>query len=244
MIKVERVYKSFDEPVLRGCTFSARRGELVGLIGPPASGKSVLLRAIAGLEAFEAGSIIVGGQELMDASESTLRQVRGHIGMLFQNVALFDFMTVYENVAFPLRRLAKLGEDEIAQRVHFELDAVGLSSLEAAMPARLSGGQKRRVGLARAAISRPRVLLYDEPAAGLDPVTTSRTFALLKEQRRRLGATIVVVSSDIDRLLPLVDRIAVMHQGRVIFQGTHAELALSHQPLIRQFIEGQVDGPL
>src|SRR5690606_16976615 len=93
------------------------------------------------------------------------------------------------------------------------------------MPARLSGGQKRRVGLARAAISRPRVLLYDEPAAGLDPVTTSRTFALLKEQRRRLGATIVVVSSDIDRLLPLVDRIAVMHQGRVIFQGTHAELA-------------------
>lgn len=244
MIKVERVYKSFDEPVLRGCTFSARRGELVGLIGPPASGKSVLLRAIAGLEAFEAGSIIVGGQELMDASESTLRQVRGHIGMLFQNVALFDFMTVYENVAFPLRRLAKLGEDEIAQRVHFELHAVGLSSLEAAMPARLSGGQKRRVGLARAAISRPRVLLYDEPAAGLDPVTTSRTFALLKEQRRRLGATIVVVSSDIDRLLPLVDRIAVMYQGRVIFQGTHAELALSHQPLIRQFIEGQVDGPL
>lgn len=244
MIEVERVYKSFDEPVLRGCTFSARRGELMGLIGPPASGKSVLLRTIAGLEAFEAGSIIVGGQELMDASESTLRQVRGHIGMLFQNVALFDFMTVYENVAFPLRRLAKLGEDEIAQRVHFELDAVGLSSLEAAMPARLSGGQKRRVGLARAAISRPRVLLYDEPAAGLDPVTTSRTFALLKEQRRRLGATIVVVSSDIDRLLPLVDRIAVMHQGRVIFQGTHAELALSHQPLIRQFIEGQVNGPL
>lgn len=244
MIKVERVYKSFDEPVLRGCTFSARRGELVGLIGPPASGKSVLLRAIAGLEAFEAGSIIVAGQELMDASESTVRQVRGHIGMLFQNVALFDFMTVYENVAFPLRRIAKLGEDEIAQRVHFELGAVGLSSLKAAMPARLSGGQKRRVGLARAAISRPRVLLYDEPAAGLDPVTTSRTFALLKEQRRRLGATIVVVSSDIDRLLPLVDRIAVMHQGRVIFQGTHAELALSHQPLIRQFIEGQVDGPL
>ena len=244
MIEVKRVYKSFDEPVLRGCTFSAKRGELVGLIGPPASGKSVLLRTIAGLETFDAGSILIAGQELMGASEASLRQVRGQIGMLFQNVALFDAMSVYENVAFPLRRLAKLTENEIEQRVRAELDAVGLSTFGPALPAQLSGGQRRRIGLARAAVSRPRVLLYDEPAAGLDPVTTSRAFALLKEQRRRLGAAIVVISSDIDRLLPIVDSVAMMHQGRIIFQGTTAELNASHQPLIRQFVEGQVDGPL
>lgn len=244
MIEVKRVYKSFDAPVLRGCTFSAKRGELVGLIGPAASGKSVLLRTIAGLETFDAGSITVGGQELMGASEASLRQVRGQIGMLFQNVALFDFMSVYENVAFPLRRLAKLTESEIQQRVLAELDAVGLGAFGPVMPSGLSGGQKRRVGLARAAVSRPRVLLYDEPAAGLDPVTTSRAFALLKEQRRRLGASIVVISSDIDRLIPLVDRVAMMHHGRIIFQGTAAQLSESQLPLIRQFVEGRVDGPL
>ncbi len=244
MIEVERAYKSFDQPVLRGCSLQVGLSEIVGLIGPPASGKSVLLRAIAGLEDLDAGSILLGGQELVDAAPETLREARGKIGMLFQNVALFDFMTVFENVAFPLRRLSRLREDDIKQRVQAELDGVGLSGFGPRMPAGLSGGQKRRVGLARAAVTRPRVLLYDEPAAGLDPVSTSRAFALLKEQRRRLGASILVVSSDIDRLLPIVDEVAMLHRGRVLFQGAPAAIASCGQPIVSQFVEGRVDGPL
>lgn len=244
MIEVERVYKSFDQPVLRGCSLRVKRAEIVGVIGPPASGKSVLLRAIAGLEQLDAGSICVDGRELLDAPEAVLTQVRGQIGMLFQHVALFDFMSVFENVAFPLRRMSRLPESEIERRVRAELDAVGLSELGSRMPAGLSGGQKRRVGIARAAITGPRVLLYDEPAAGLDPVTSSRAFLLLKEQRRRLGASILVVSSDIDRLLAVVDSVAMMHHGRILFQGSPAALLAAQAPIISQFVQGRADGPL
>lgn len=244
MIQVERVYKSFEQPVLRGCSLQIERGQILGVIGPPASGKSVLLRALAGLESADAGSIMVDGFELVGAEPEIVRQVQSRIGMLFQNVALFDFMTVGENVAFPLRRLAQLEEGEIQRRVASELEAVGLKGFEARMPSGLSGGQKRRVGIARAAVTQPRVLLYDEPAAGLDPVTTSRTFALLSEQRRRLGAAIVVVSSDIDRLLPVTNQVVMIVRGRVLFQGTESELRRAKNATIEQFLEGSTDGPL
>lgn len=244
MIEVERVYKSFEQPVLRGCSLSVQRAEIVGLIGPPASGKSVLLSALAGLMKADAGSIRIGGTELVGASPPTLRRVRSQIGMLFQNVALFDSMTVFENVAFPLRRLAKLGESDIRARVQQELEGVGLSAHAAHLPAELSGGQKRRVGLARAAVTRPRVLLYDEPAAGLDPVTTSRAFSLLKEQRRRLGASLLVVSSDIDRLLPIVDRVAMMHRGRIVYSGAPNAISAAQQPLVANFVEGRSSDPV
>lgn len=244
MIEVERLYKSFEQPVLRGCSLRVERAQLLGVIGPPASGKSVLLRSIAGLVEADAGSIRVEGRELVGATESTKREVQSRIGMLFQNVALFDFMTVGENVAFPLRRMSKLGEAEIDERVAKELTAVGLSGFESRMPSGLSGGQKRRVGIARAAVTGPRVLLYDEPAAGLDPVTTSRTFALLQEQRRRLGAALIVVSSDIDRLLPVTNSVAMMYKGRILFQGTEASLRESESPVLQQFLEGRTDGPL
>ncbi len=244
MIHVERVYKSFEQPVLRGCSLQIDRAQILGIIGPPASGKSVLLRALAGLTECDAGSIVVDGFELVGASSDIQRQVQSRIGMLFQNVALFDFMTVGENVAFPLKRLSTVADEEIEQRVVRELEAVGLAGFESRMPSGLSGGQKRRVGIARAAITSPRVLLYDEPAAGLDPVTTSRTFALLAEQRRRLGAAIVVVSSDIDRLLPVANQIVMMVKGRVLFQGTESDLRAMRQPIIKQFLEGSNDGPL
>jgi phospholipid/cholesterol/gamma-HCH transport system ATP-binding protein len=213
-------------------------------VGPPAAGKSVLLRAIAGLCQPDAGSVKVQGEEIVGADEETRRRAQGRIGMLFQNVALFDFMTVADNVAFPLRRTSDLSEAEIAKRVAHELEAVGLGGFEERMPAGLSGGQKRRVGIARAAITAPSVLLYDEPAAGLDPVTTSRTFALLQEQRRRLGAALVVISSDIDRLLPVTNEVAMMHRGRILFQGTEGMLRAVGDPVIRQFLEGSTDGPL
>lgn len=244
MIEVQRLYKSFEQPVLRGCSLKVERAQLMGVIGPPASGKSVLLRCIAGLVEADAGSIEVAGQQLVGGSAETKRAVQSRIGMLFQNVALFDFMSVGENVAFPLRRLSTLGESEIKSRVAKELEAVGLAGFEERAPSGLSGGQKRRVGIARAAVTGPRVLLYDEPAAGLDPVTTSRTFALLQEQRRRLGAALVVVSSDIDRLLPVTSTVAMMHKGRVLFQGSEADLRAVTNPVIQQFLDGRTDGPL
>src|SRR5690606_11873327 len=152
-IQVERLYKSYDRPVLRGASLRVNRAQILGLIGPPAAGKSVLLRTIAGLVVADAGSVRVAGDELVGASNDTLRKVQARIGMLFQNVALFDFMSVAENVAFPLRRLSVLSESEIKQRVENELSAVGLSGFEERMPSGLSGGQKRRVGLARAAVT-------------------------------------------------------------------------------------------
>jgi len=242
VIAVERVYKSFDQPVLRGCSLQVARGEIVGLVGPAAAGKSVLLRSLAGLTQLDAGSVVIMGQEVVGVTAAELRQVRTHIGMLFQNVALFDFMSVFENVAFPLRRTMRLAADEIAQRVHTELAAVGLGELAQRAPASLSGGQQRRVGLARAAVMRPPILLYDEPAAGLDPVSTARVFALIRAQRERLGASILVVSSDVDRVAQAVDRVAVMHQGRILFEGPPSLAQSSSHQLVRQFFGEHTHG--
>lgn len=243
MIALDRVYKSFESPVLRGVTLTAKAGRLLGLVGPPAAGKTVLLRAIAGLVEVDAGKIGILGREMVHSSAKIRRMLQSSIGMLFQNVALFDFMTVGENVAFPLKRR---GEDprDVRERVRLELAEVGLAGFEERMPAGLSGGQRRRVGIARAAITRPPILLYDEPAAGLDPVTTSRTFALLQKQRDRLGSTLVVISSDIDRLLPVADEVAVMHEGRILAQGTQRDVRAWGDPVIDQFLEGRTDGPL
>lgn len=244
MIKVERVYKAFEDPVLRGVNLTVGKGRLVGLVGPPACGKSVLLRTIAGLVDADAGSILVGSKQVVHSSYHQKRALQGQIGMLFQNVALFDFMSVGENLAFPLLRLGVTDQGQIRDRVAFELSEVGLEGFEDRAPTELSGGQKRRVGLARAAIPRPPVLLYDEPAAGLDPVTTSRTFALLERQRQRLGSTVLTVSSDIDRLLPVVDEVAVMHRGRVVVQGPERVVRQVNDPMVRQFLSGSDDGPL
>lgn len=242
MIELARVYKSYDDPVLCGVTLRVERAQLVGLVGPPACGKSLLLRAIAGLVEIDAGSIILGGVQMVGAEAETKRRVQRDIGMLFQNVALFDSLTVFENVAFPLRRFTQTRESELRCQVEKELSAVGLSGTANRLPHQLSGGQRRRVGLARAAVGAPRMLLCDEPAAGLDPVTTSRTFALLKDMQRRLGAAIVVISSDIDRLLPICDEVAMMHRGRILFQGSPAALRAASHPVVHEFLTGDTLG--
>lgn len=245
LIRIEGLSKSFaGMPVLRGVNLTVPRGCLYGLIGPGASGKSVLLKMITGLLRPDAGRVIVDGHDIHAMSELELSRFRLRFGMLFQNNALFDYMTVGDNIAFPLRRLFDLPESEIAARVAERLRSVSLPGFESRMPAGLSGGQKKRVGVARATVSRAEIVLYDEPAAGLDPVTSQRIFELLRAEQRAADATVIMVSSDLDRLLTVTDRVGMLYRGRLIFDGTTEEAKESRDPYVRQFVHGLTEGPL
>jgi phospholipid/cholesterol/gamma-HCH transport system ATP-binding protein len=251
MISLQSVSKAFrssgggpPNQVLKGVTLQVPPSCLYGLIGPGASGKSVLLKMIVGLMKPDAGSIVVDGIDVTQASELDLQQMRLKFGMLFQNNALFDHMTVGDNIAFPLRRLTSLGEDEIQERVMERLAHVALTGFEGRLPAGLSGGQKKRVGVARATITKAPIVLYDEPAAGLDPVTSQKIFELLREEQRASGATVIMVSSDLDRLLTVTDRVGMMYRGQLIFDGTTQEAQTSTEPRVRQFVHGLTEGPL
>ena len=244
-IQINDVTKTFGrQPVLRGVSLSVPRGCLYGLIGPGASGKSVLLKLITGLLRPNSGNVLVDGRDVHSMSDLELQKFRLRFGMLFQNNALFDYLTVGENIAFPLRRLFDLPDDEIAERVAERLEVVSLPGFEDRLPAGLSGGQKKRVGVARATISRAEIVLYDEPAAGLDPVTSQRIFELLRNEQRAAGATVIMVSSDLDRLLTVTDRVGMLYRGRLVFDGTTEEAKASDEPMVRQFVHGLTEGPL
>lgn len=244
MIVLERATKWYGEPVLSGIDLTVPKGCLYGLIGPGASGKSVLLKLVSGLVRPDEGRVLVGKRVVSSLDELALAEYRRDVGMLFQNNALFDFMTVYDNIAFPLRRLFDLPEAEIRRRVEDRLARVSLGAFGDRLPAGLSGGQKKRVGVARATVTGASVLLYDEPAAGLDPVTSQRIFDLLREEQQRAESTVIMVSSDLERLLTVTDRVGMLLSGRLIFDGTTAEAKGSHDPYVRQFVHGRVDGPL
>ncbi len=244
MIRLHDVHKRFAEPVLSGVTLDIPEGCLFALMGPGAAGKSVLIKLVAGLLSPNHGSVEVLGQDLAGLSELELTRVRQRIGMQFQNNALFDFMTVEENIAFPLRRFSGLDDAVITERVATALERVGLAGFQSRMPSGLSGGQKRRVGLARATITDAPIALFDEPAAGLDPVTSQRIFDLLRSEQQRAESTVIMVSSDVERLLSVADRVALMVKGRILFQGTTEEARSSDDPAMRQFLRGLEEGPL
>lgn len=245
MIRLEGLTKSYGGmPVLRGVDLEVPKGCLYGLIGPGASGKSVLLKTITGLVRPERGRVIVDGKDVLSLSELELQKFRLKFGMLFQNNALFDYMTVGENIAFPLQRLYDLPPEEVEERVAERLKVVSLAGFEERAPSGLSGGQKKRVGVARATITRGEIVLYDEPAAGLDPVTSQRIFELLRREQRAANATVVMVSSDLDRLLTVTDRVGMLYRGRLIFDGTTEEAKTSRDPYVRQFVHGLTEGPL
>jgi phospholipid/cholesterol/gamma-HCH transport system ATP-binding protein len=244
LIRLENVAKSFDRAVLTDVNLHVPAECLFGLIGPGASGKSLLLRMITGLVRPDAGKVTVAGRDVLSMADMQLNEFRKGIGMLFQNNALFDFMTVAENIAFPLRRLFDLSEAEISERVAERLARVDLPGFEGRMPAGLSGGQKKRVGVARATVTRAPIVLYDEPAAGLDPVTSQKIFDLLRAEQRAAKATVIMVSSDLDRLLTVTDRVGMMLNGRLIFEGTTEEARNSGDPRVHQFVHGRVEGPL
>ena len=191
MIKLEDVHKWWDIPVLQGVDLDLPKGTVWGLMGPAASGKSVLLKVVCGLLKSEQGRVEVDGHDITEANERDLMDTRRKFGMLFQNNALFDFMTVGENVAFPLVRAGGVDPEEITERVEARLKSVGLSGSENKMPNELSGGMRKRVGIARATIASPPIVIYDEPSAGLDPVTTSKIYDLLRDIQAESEATVL-----------------------------------------------------
>jgi phospholipid/cholesterol/gamma-HCH transport system ATP-binding protein len=199
---------------------------------------------LCGLVRADAGAVTACGQRIDGADEDRLMEVRQRFGMLFQNNALFDFMTVGENVAFPLKRLGELRADEIDRRVAAALRTVGLAGAEAKLPSQLSGGMRKRAALARAVIARPPILLFDEPTAGLDPVTTSKIYDLLRQERDETGATVVAVSSDVDALRSFAPRLAMLEGGRLRYDGPSAAIGNSDDALVRQFVSGSLEGPL
>jgi phospholipid/cholesterol/gamma-HCH transport system ATP-binding protein len=244
-LKLVGVTKSFGHrSVLDGVDFEVAQGARVGIIGPAASGKSVLLKLICGLERPDLGSVIVEGNDITAWSEAKMLPLRARIGMLFQNYALFDFMTVGENVAFPLARRGGIDASDIAKRVSDRLRAVGLAGTEDKLPAELSGGMKKRAGIARATVARPDIVIYDEPTAGLDPVTTSKIYDLLAADQKESGGTVIAVSSDVTALGAFVDEIAFLYKGRIHYRGPARTLADAPDPIVRQFVRGEIEGPL
>jgi phospholipid/cholesterol/gamma-HCH transport system ATP-binding protein len=230
--------------VLDGLDLDVDQGETLVVLGPSGTGKSVLLKHIIGLMRPDAGSIVVGGEEIVGMSEPDLDRIRHKFGMLFQGAALFDSMTVGENVGLSLLEHTRLPAPEIRRRVSERLEWVGLKDVEAMKPASLSGGMKKRVGLARAMAMDPRIILYDEPTTGLDPITGDVINQLIRAMQQRLGVTSVVVTHDLMSAYTVGDRLAMLYGGRVVFTGTPEQVRHTDHPMVRQFIEGSSVGPI
>ena len=244
-IRLVDVHKRYGRRiVLDGVSLDIAKGARIGLIGPAASGKSVLLKLVCGLEDADRGTVEVLGVDLAGKHESELGAVRRRIGMLFQNYALFDFLDVAGNVAFPLERRGGLSREDIDARVASRLRAVGLGGSETKRTSELSGGMKKRCGIARATVADAEIVIYDEPTAGLDPVTTQKIYDLLADDQARTGATVLAVSSDVAALSQFVDEIAFLYRGAIIYRGAAKTIADAGDPLVRQFVRGELEGPL
>jgi len=226
-------------PLFQDINLDVAKGEVMVIIGPSGSGKSTILRLIIGLLKPTAGEIWVNGEEISGYSEEKMNVIRRHMGMVFQYSALFDSMSVGENVAFGLRQHTDHTEEEIAKIVSRKLRMVGLAGQENAMPNELSGGQKKRVSLARAIAVDPEIVLYDEPTAGLDPIMSNTIDRLITSTRRRLGNTGIVVTHHMSSAFAIADRIAMLYEGRIIEVGTVDEIRNSANPIVQQFIYGR-----
>ncbi|MCI0699227.1 ABC transporter ATP-binding protein [candidate division KSB1 bacterium] len=245
MIEIRNLQKSFNgKPVLRGVDLDIPNGETQIIIGRSGCGKSVLLKHIIGLIKPEAGQIFVNGEEVTSLSSRELYRLRRKFGMLFQGAALFDSMTVEENVALGVREHRMFDEPEIQRRVAEKLELVGLPNTQQMKPAELSGGMKKRVGLARALMMEPEFVLFDEPTTGLDPITADAINDLIIDCTNKLGVTSIVVTHDMTSAYKVGHRFSMLHDGQVIFTGTPEEVRNTQHPIVRQFIEGRAEGPL
>ena len=240
MIAVLGLKKSIGpQEILRGVDMSVAVGETLALIGRSGGGKSVLLKNLIGLMRPDEGEIWIDGQSIIGLSERQLAAIRRKAGMLFQGSALFDSMTVEENIAFPLREAGERDEGVIAQKIAEMLEVIELDGQQKKMPVNLSGGMKKRVGLARAIINRPSCILYDEPTAGLDPVVSDSINRLIRRLQERYRVTSVVVTHDMKSAFHVADHIAYLHEGRIYFHGSPAEIQASTDPLIQDFLIGR-----
>jgi phospholipid/cholesterol/gamma-HCH transport system ATP-binding protein len=240
IIQLEHVSLGFDSPILEDVAFVARKGETLCIVGESGTGKSTILKLILRLLIPDQGCVNVDGEDITHLTFEEALEVRQRMGMVFQGAALFDSMTVFENVAYPLREHTKLSEDEIEQRVREKLEFVDLDpdKVIEQLPSELSGGMRKRVGIARGIANNPQIMLYDEPTSGLDPLTTGTITRLIKKLQRELDVTSVVVSHDIRSVFNMATHVAVLHERRVAFFGTPEEMAASDDPYIRDFLGG------
>ncbi|MFH1942765.1 MAG: ABC transporter ATP-binding protein [bacterium] len=233
----DEVHKSFDgNEVLRGLTLVIRKGEALVILGGSGTGKTVILKHIVGLLSPDAGRVFVEGNDITEYSENQLLPVRRKVGFLFQGGALFDSMSVFDNVAFPLREHTRFTESEVEERVREKLKLVGLEGTDWMMPDKLSGGMRRRVALARAIALEPEVLLYDEPTTGLDPITTRWVSKLMRNIHENLKITTIIVTHNIKSALDVADRIAFLYRGRIKFIGTPEEIQSSGDHMVQEFL--------
>ena len=240
MIEVRKLSKSFSgRPVLHEVDLTVEEGKTLVVLGRSGCGKSVVLKHLIGLMTADSGQVLVDGEDIIGLPERKLIAVRRKIGMLFQSAALFDSMSVEANLAFPLLEQGLRDEKEIDARIAEALDMVELAGEQLKMPADLSGGMRKRVGLARTIVGKPRCVLYDEPTTGLDPITSDSINHLIRRLQRRLGVTSIVVTHDMKTAFHCADRVALLHEGRVHFDGTVEELKASTDPVMTDFIEGR-----
>ena len=245
MIRIVNLHKAFGaKRVLQGVSLTVEKGETMVVIGQSGSGKSVLIKHLIGLLRPDAGDIYIDGVEITRLREDDLQRVTRKFGLLFQGAALFDSMTVAENVAFGLERYSRGSSEEIRERVSESLALVGLRGVDDLMPHQLSGGMKKRVGLARAFAYRPEIMLYDEPSTGLDPIRADSINELINMLKTEMGVTAVAITHDMVSSYKIADRIAMLYEGRIIEVGTPEEIKNSGNPVVQQFIHGQSDGPI
>jgi phospholipid/cholesterol/gamma-HCH transport system ATP-binding protein len=245
MIEIIGLKRSFNsKKVLDGVDLAIERGKITVIIGRSGEGKSVLIKHIIGLLRPDSGKILLDGREITALREREFNELRKHFGMLFQGSALFDSMTVAENVGFPLKEHTDLHDDEVMKVVAEKLHRVGLVGIEGMMPADLSGGMKKRVGLARAIVMDPEIVIFDEPTTGLDPIMADSVADLMLETQRALKTTYIVITHDIQLTYKIADMVAMLHQGKIIAKGTIEDIKNNPNPVLKQFLEGNAEGPI
>jgi len=236
-IKVEHLSKALNgQTILKDLNLSVAQGEICAILGPSGTGKSVFLRHLIGLMKPDSGSIEIDGTDITKLSEKELLKVRKKMGYLFQEGALYDFMNVFDNVAFPLREHAPLKPAEVNKRVREVLEMVDLEGIENKFPAELSGGMKKRVGLARAIVMGAKILLCDEPTSGLDPIRSRDISDLISQISRQIQSTTIMTSHDVNNSFRIADRLAILEEGKIVALGTKEELEISPNPFVREFL--------
>jgi len=244
-IRLDRVALKYDEKiVLSDCSVDCKRGQVTGIIGLSGAGKSTILRVINGLRHADAGAVYINGDNITGWNEHELIEMRKKMGFAFQYSALFDSMTIAENVAYPLWEHTRMTKAEIDRRVSETLEALGLSDVENSLPGELSGGMQKRAGFARAIVNDPEIILFDEPTSGLDPIMTHIIVTTIKSIQERLKATSVVVSHDLRSIYALSDTVAMLFEGTIIESGTVTEIRRSPNPIVQQFLQGSELGPI